>query len=860
MSWPERCYGALLLLYPEEFRHEYADEMARLFRDRWGAESRPWLLLQIAADTILSSTWERFDMLLNDVRYALRTLRQSPLFAAAAIMTLALGIGANTAIFNVVNAVLVRPLPFTAPDRLIVVNERNDKLHLQDFNSSVLNYLSWKEQATSFESMGALGSSNYNLTGRGEPENYSGAVISPSVMPLLGIQPVAGRLFHEGEDRPGAPPVAIIGENLWKGRFGRDMSLLGGRLTLNGIIYTVVGIAPPSLSVLAPGEIWTPMTIDPGREKRLNHVIVTIARLKPGVTVSQAQAEMDTVASRVAQQYPEVKDWGIHIQTFFRLFVSPELQTALLVLLGSVAFVLLIACANVANLQLSRAAARQVEIAVRTALGAARSRIMRQLLTESMLLSLCGGAAGLLAALWTIRLINHSLPHNVLPVPQVSIDGSVLLFALVLTVLTGLVFGLAPAWHTSRTDLNTVLKQGGRSSTGAGRALARNLLVGAELALATALLIAAGLLIQTLLRLQHVPLGFRPEGLLTFQVSPPAARYATPAQRWALYRSLIAALESLPGSQGAAVSSGLPMGGGSYTTTPAAPVGPSNLPSGSAIAVDWRIVSPDYFRTLDIPLLRGRTFSVNPDFNAPPQIIVSQQTAQKFWGNRDAIGRTVRLTSSGIQLTVVGVVGDSRNTTLARDPSPAMYFSAVTRVWPVMDVAVRMAGKPETALADIRRKIHEIDPDLPIANVRTLEQWISLNASSPRLNAVLLGSFAAVALLIAAIGVYGVLSYSVNQRVREIGVRIALGADRSHVLQLVVRGGMTVALAGIAAGLACAFALGHVLSSLLFGVPAHDPVTFVLVACILAGIAFVACLLPARRAAGIEPVVALREE
>jgi putative ABC transport system permease protein len=860
VNWPERSYRAALLLYPEEFRDEYAAEMTQVFRDRWRTESHPVLFFELLADVILTSTHEHLRMLLNDLRYAVRTLRKTPIFAAAVVLTLALGIGANTAIFSVVNAVLLRPLPFAEPDRLVVVNEKNDRLHLEDFGSSVLNYLSWKEQAQSFESLGAIGSGNYNLTGRGDPENFAGATISPSLFSLLGIQPVAGRSFREDEDRPGAAPVAMISEALWTRRFGADASLIGHHLTLNGAVYTVVGIAPESLPVLTQGDIWTPLVIDPGREKRLNHVITTVARLKRGITLRQAQVEMDTVARRVAQQYPEVRDWGIHLQTFFRLFVSDQLQAALLVLLVAVAFVLLIACANVSNLLLSRAAARQTEIAVRTAMGAGRGRLIRQLLTESMLLSLCGGAAGLLAALWTIRLMNRGLPPDLLPIPQIPVDRGVLLFAIALTMGAGLIFGLAPAWRTSRTDLIGILKQGGRSGTAGGRTSAHNLLVGAELALATMLLIGAGLLMQTLMRLQKVTLGFHPEGVLTFQVSPPPARYPGVGKQWVFYRSLIEALESIPGVRGAAVSSGLPMGGGAYTTTPAAPAGPSQLPPGEALAVDWRHVSPGYFRTMEIPVLRGRNFTDQDSVGAQPVIIISQQTARKFWGDRDPLGRTVRLKSAGLDFTVIGVVGDARNTALGRDPAPAMYFSAAARIWPVMDVALRVAGKPEAALPSVRRKIHELDPELPIATVRTMEQWVSHSASPSRLNAVLLGAFAGVALLIAAIGVYGVLSYSVNRRVREIGLRIALGARRHNVLQLVVREGMAVALAGIGAGLAGAFGLRRTLSSLLFGVQAHDPATFAVVASVLATIALAACLLPARRAASIDPLVALREE
>ncbi len=798
-------------------------------------------------------------MLLADLRYSLRTLRKTPMFAAAAILTLALGIGANTAIFSVVNAVLLKPLPFAEPDRLVVVNEKNDKLHLQDFGSSVLNYLSWKEQAQSFQWMGAVGGGNYNLTGRGDPENFGGATISPSIFPLLGIQPVAGRAFKEGEDSPSATPVAMISESVWRSHFAADPSLIGQQVTFNGVSYTLIGIAPSALTILTQGDVWTPLIINPGGERRLNHVITTVARLKPGVSLQQAQIEMDTVANRVIQQYPEVKDWGVHLQTFFRLFVSDQLQTGLWVLLGAVAFVLLIACANVANLLLSRAAARQSEIAVRTAMGASRSRLIRQLLTESTLLSLCGGAAGLLAAFWMVGVMNRALPPNLLPIPTVSIDSGVLLFAVAISLFTGVIFGLAPALQTSRTDLISILKQGGRSGTGA-RSIGRNVLVGGELALATMLLIGAGLLIQTLLRLQKVTLGFRPEGVLTFQISPPASRYSDVTKQWAIERSLIEALETIPGARGAAMSSGLPMGGGSYTTTPTLPVGKSLLPLDEAIPVDWRVVSPGYFQTMNIPLLRGRTFTEQDNATAPRAIIISQQTARRFWGDDDPLGRIVRLKSSTIESTVIGVVGDLRNKTLARDPQPAMYFAAAQRSWPTMDVALRIAGKPEAALSAVRQKIHEVDAELPIANVRTMDEWVSASASGSRLNAILLGAFSGVALLIAAIGVYGVLSYSVNRRVREIGLRMALGARYSNVLRLVIAEGMTVALIGIATGIVGAFSLSRVLASLLFGVQAHDPFTFVWVTLTLAAIAFLACLLPARRAAGLDPLIALRDE
>jgi putative ABC transport system permease protein len=405
----------------------------------------------------------------------------------------------------------------------------------------------------------------------------------------------------------------------------------------------------------------------------------------------------------------------------------------------------------------------------------------------------------------------------------------------------------------------TILRQGGRSGTGTG-SLARNLLAGGEVAMATMLLIGAGLLVQTLMRVEHVRLGFRPEGVLTFQLSPPPARYAGISKAWPFYRSLIQGLEQIPGSSGAAISSGVPMGGGAYTTTPAMPVGPSVLPQDTAIPVDWRSVSPGYFRVMDVPLLRGRSFTEHDDSAAPPAMIVSSQTARRFWGDSDPIGRVVRLKSSGLEFTVVGVAGDVRNATPARDPAPAMYFCSAQRLWPVMDVALRVARRPEAAVAAVRRTVHEIDAEMPVANVRTMEQWVSAGAAPSRVNAMLLAAFAAMALLIAAIGVYGVMSYSVNRRVREIGLRMALGAQQGVVLRLVIQEGMMVSLAGIAVGLAAAFSLKRALASLLFGIEAHDPATFAMVAATLALIALAACFVPAWRAARIDPVVALREE
>jgi putative ABC transport system permease protein len=799
-------------------------------------------------------------MLLGDLRYTARTLRKTPAFTAAAILTLALGIGANTAIFSVVNAVMLRSLPFASPERLVWVAEKNDKLKIPYWAASVLNYLSWREQAQSFEQLAAIQSDSFSLTGRGTPEQFAGNDISPSLFPLLGVRPLLGRGFREGEDRPGSPPVAMIGEGLWKRRFGGERSLVGRTVTLNGIGYTVVGIAPEAPGLLSNGDIWTPLTIDPTKEKRLNHLITAVGRIKPGISVQQAQAEMDTVSRRMGKQYPEIREWGVHLQTFYDWLVPAQLRTALLVLLGAVVLVLLIASANVANLLLSRAASRQKEIAVRIAVGAGRARLLRQLMTESLALSVVGGAAGLALAKAAVRSMNASLPPNLLPVPAISVDFGVLLFGLAITVATGLLFGMAPTWQALRTDLNSVLKEGGRSSAGSARPLLRNGLAAGELALATVLLIAAGLLLESLMHMETVPLGFRPERLLTFQLSPPPARYPGKEKAWAFYRDLVQRLEGLPGVRGAAISSAVPFGAGTYTRTPTAPVGHSLLQPGDSLPIDWRSVSPDYFRTMEIPLVRGRVFTDEDTPAAPPVMVISQDTARRVWGQDDPIGRKLRIVGSGKEYTIVGVVGDALNTALNQEMVPAMYYPAATMMWPTMDVAVRTAGEPLAALSGVRQKVREMDPELPVATVRTMEQWLSFSAAQPRLDAVLVAVFACVALAIASIGVYGVLSYSVNLRTREIGLRMAMGAQRSSVLRLIVREGMLVALAGIAVGLIGAMLVSRVLASLLFGVPARDPATFAAVAISLAVVALAACAVPAWRASKVDPIVALRYE
>ncbi len=801
----------------------------------------------------------------GDLRYAVRIMRRAPLFTATVVLTVAIAIAANATIFTVVNAVMIRSLPFGEPNRIMQVAEKNDKLNIPTFGASVLNFLSWREQTQSFEQLAAVGYVTFTLSGNGEPEQLSGNRISPVLTHILGTKLLAGRDFTSNEEKPGGAAVAMIGEGLWKRRFASDPTLVGKTISLDGVPTTIVGIAPASLKLLGGGDIYTPLTIDSSKELRLNHVITVFGKLKPGVTPQQAQAEMDTISVRVGKQFPEVRYWGIHLLSLFETFVSPDLKNGLLVLLVAVVFVLLIACANIANLLLARASTRQKEMAVRTALGATRIRLIRQLLVESIALSILGGTAGLLGAVAAVRVLTRSLPEGTLPIPDVAVDSNVLWFGFALTIATGLLFGLAPAWRIATAKTNDTLKEGGRGSTGGIRSWLRDSLAAGEVALAAILLIGAGLLIQSLANLQRVRLGFDSSGLMTFQLAPPVPQYPLADQGPDLYHSLIENLQTIPGVRSAAVSSGIPFGAGNYARHPMITTEASVLPPGTAVPIDWRSVSPGYFDTMHIPMLRGRTFTDADVHTAPLVMIVSQSTAQKFFGDADPLGKALRPTAKPeLAYTIVGVVGDVRDQALNQQ-TPTLYYSIPQRgSWPLMDVVVRSEARTDDSaqalLPSIRQRIHDLDAGLALANVNTMDQWLSNSAAQPRLNTVLLTAFAAVALLIAAIGIYGVLAYSVNQRTREIGLRMALGATPGSVLQLIVGQGMKVVVVGVVIGLAGGLALGRAVSSLVFGVPVHDPVTFSLVAVVLTAVALAACIIPARRAARVDPMVALREE
>ena len=804
---------------------------------------------------------ERF---VQDIRYAGRKIRRAPLFSVSVILTVALAIAANTSIFSFVNTELIRPMPFHEPERLVQISEKNDKLNLPNFGTSVLNFLSWREQQHSFQEIAAAGFNTYTITGNGNPEQIYGNLISPGLPRVLGLRPVAGRAFTDDEGKPGSIPVAMISEGLWKRRFGGAQSILGQTVNLNGQTTTIVGIAPAALSLISAAEVYTPLIIDPAKELRLNHVLIAFGRLKSGTSIHQAESEMDSISAHIDQTYPEMQDWGVHLFTMRETFTNPDTKTGLLVLLCAVFFVLLIACANIANLLLSRAVSRQQEMAVRTATGASRSRLIRQLLIESVVLALAGGVIGVAAAFWAVRVINRALPPTILAIPDVHVDTTVLLFALAMTVMTGLLFGLAPAWRVSKIDINDVLKQSGRTLS--TRARLRNGLAAAELSLATVLLVGAGLLIQSLSKLEHAHVGFDSHGLITFQLALPTAKYPLDARMPQFYHDLLDSIQATSGVRGAAVSSGIPFGAGSYTTSPVIPQ-QSVLPPGTPTAIDWRMVSGSYFQTMSVPLLRGRSFTYADGPGSLPVAIVSQDAAKKLWGDADPIGRTFYRAADPKKtaFSVVGVAGDVRNTALNQQ-APALYYplawrTSVTRPRVVvMDVVVRTMGSPEALVPTLRQKVRELDPEVPLNNIRTMEDWMANSAAQPRLNAHLLTLFAAIALLIAGIGIYAVLAYSVTQRTQEIGLRIALGAQPGSVLRLVVREGMKVGLAGIGIGLAAALAAARVLSNIVYGLPVRDPATFASVAAALIVIAFAACYVPARRAARVNPVVALRYE
>jgi putative ABC transport system permease protein len=799
------------------------------------------------------------ETLLNDIRYGIRSLLKRPGFTAVALVALALGIGANTAIFSLVNAVLLRPLPFAQPDRLVWM-WGNIKNGGNRASVSPLDFLDYRQQNTTFEQFAAAISVPVplNLTNSGEPERLTAAAVTGNYFQALGVQPVLGRTFLIENEKPGSEQVTVLGYGLWQKRFGGDPAIINKTITLDGKSCAVLGVMPKDFSFPASAELWVPINFDisPGMKQRKAHFMRPIGRLKAGITMAQAQTDTDAIARRLEEQYPEDKGWNLRLVSLREQLVGNTRPT-LFILFGAVGFVLLIACANVANLLLVRAAGRQKEIAVRTALGAGRWRIVRQMITESVLLALVGGALGTLLALWGVELL-VALSEGAIPsTAHVSIDGTVLGFTLLVSLFTGVLFGLAPALRTMKLNLSESLKEGGRSgSEGAHRNRTRSVLVVLESAVAVVLLIGAGLLVRSLLRLQDVSPGFDAQNVLTMRVDLPREKYSAPEKSASFFSELESRLSGLPGMENVGLVTELPLSG-QPNDMPYTVEGRPPVSSDQAFDDDFRRVNTKYFAAMRIPFLRGRNFTEQEVSHGDKVVIISELLARQVFPNEEPLGKRLIMMSGKDPFEIIGIVGDIRHRALESDPRAAMYMPAYERS---MNVVLRSKADPASLTAAVRNEVQHIDPNQPIAAVRTMEQWLETSVAAPRYRTTLLGLFAVVALLLASTGIYGVMSYSVSQRTHEIGVRMALGARRLDVLKLVVRQGMMLVLLGVALGLVGAFALTRLMSTLLFGVTAKDPFTFVAVSALLTFVAFVACYLPARRATTVDPLVALRYE
>ena len=807
------------------------------------------------------------NILFQDLRFALRLMLKSPGFSAIAIITLALGIGANSAIFSVVNAVLLRPLPFNDPSRLVLVEERSK---YPTITVSYLNYLDWRDQSHSFESMQAMYTTNMTLTGKDEPERVVMRMVTSGFFPLLGVSPRIGRNFSREEDRVGGTPVAILSYTLWQRRFGGASDVLGKSLTLDAQPYTVVGVLPPGFQFFQPADVFLPFhpwarTLPDDRNWHPG--ILPVARLKPGVSIEQARAEMQTISKRLEQQYPlyNTGDSSDVVPVHEQLVQNS--RPALLLLLGAVSFVLLIACVNVANLLLARGASRGREVAIRTALGAGRGRVVRQLLTESVLLSLAGGGLGLLIASLSLgpllKIAGGSLPQT----GPVGLDGGVLAFTAAIAILTGILFGIVPALRTAKLDLRETLNEGSRGSTaGPGHHRMRNALLCMEISLAMLLLVGAGLLLRSFSRLQEVPPGFQVDHLLVADIPLARTAYAKPDQRYEFYDRLVEASRNLPGVRAAGAATFLPVSGGGsiihFNITGRPPKSPSDF-----IAAGYRAVTPGYLETLGVPLLQGRLITPADTEHAPSVVVINATMAHIYFPTEDPLGKRLQLGATPENeiptMEIVGVVGDVRPG-LGIDPQAEMYlpYRQADQILPVfsLSIVLRTVNDPSAETSSFRTALAHIDPGVPLVNVRTMQTNMAATVAQPRFRTWLIGIFAALALALAGVGVYGVMFYSVTQRTSEIGVRVTLGARPEDIFRIIIAGALRIALLGVVIGLVAAAALTRVLKAFLFGITAYDPLTFAGVALVLTLVALAASYFPARRATRVDPMVALRYE
>ncbi len=816
----------------------------------------------------------------QDLRYGARMLLKSPGITFVVILALALGIGANTAIFSVVNAVLLRPLPFEESDRLMFVHERSQVL--DNMSISYPNFKDWREQNNVFEKIGVYNRASYNLTGVGEAERIVTAQASADLFSALRVNASLGRLFTNEEDQPGGTPVVLLSHGLWQRRFGGQESILNQPLTLNNKSYTVIGVMPETFKYPSRVEMWVPvgqLSDQTSWQSRGNHPgLYGIARLKPGITLAAAQADMDNIAVSLEKEYPDSNMGNrVKIQPLLEVFVSDARRT-LWVLFAAVAFVLLIACANIANLLLARAKARQKEMAIRAAMGAGRWRIARQLLTESVLLALIGGTLGLLVARWGLELILYVSPDAIPRWREINLDWQVLAFTMGVSLLTGILFGLMPALQAGEVDVHETLKETGRGTS--GRHWLRGSLVVVEVATALVLLIGAGLMVRSFYRLQAVDPGFSYDHLTSFNITLPQKKYATEEQRSDFFKRLVDNIRTLPGVEATAAASGLPLGNNGWQASFVVDGRPLPPPDQTPL-MEACTVTPDYFRAMKIPLLRGRYFNDqdNRSFLAGRDlskldegsrlvaganaIVIDEEFARRHWPNEDAVGKRIKLGTdeNSAVLTVVGVVGRVKMEGPSQDSNRVQgYFPFAQLPINNMALIIRAAGDPKQLIAAAREQVKAIDPDQPIYGIRTMDEIRSESVATERLNLTLLSIFAGIALVLAIVGIYGVMSYTVTQRTHEIGIRMAIGAQPRDVFKMVIGQGMMLTLIGVALGLVGAFGLTRLMATMLFGIEPTDPGTFASITLLLTAVALVACYIPGRRATKVDPVVSLRYE
>ncbi len=799
----------------------------------------------------------------QDLRYGLRSLIKQPFFTVIAIITLALGVGANSAIFSVVNAVVLRPLPYPEPDRLVKLTRV--KLTDPGFMGSVsyLDFKDWKAQGESFEQMTAIQSGDYTIKIADSAERVQGMGVSSDFFTMLGVAPALGRVFNAEEEKPGNQ-IALISHALWQSRFGFDPNIIGQAVSIDAKLYTIIGVMPADFDFALQeeqAEVWLPISLSENfLKERGAHFLTVTGRLKKGVSLEQAQMEMDAIAGRLAEQYPDSNAGeGVRVSSLHEEIVG-DVRLMLMVLLAAVGLVLAVACANVANLMLARASARQKEIAIRSALGASRFRIIRQLMTESLLLAIIGGGLGLLMAMWGLDILIALSPENIPRLDEIALDSRVTIFTLLVSIVTGLIFGLAPALQVSKLDLNETLKEGTRGASGSlRRNRARSLFVIAEVALALVLLIIASLMLRSFQRLQRVDPGFKADDVLTMNVILPDSKYTEPDEWSGFYDRLLDQVRTLPGVDSAGAITMLPLSGSnmgmSFEVEGRPPASPAD-----EYSANYRAVSHDYFHTLGISVIRGRAFNERDNDKSPQVIMINESFARIYFYGGDPIGKRIKIGYNDINAEVVGVVGDVKHKSLQADSGAEMYTPYSQTPWWFMSLAIRTRSNSSDIVAGVKASLATLDRDVPVYDVKMMQEYLKKTVSQPRFNMLLMAIFAAVATLLAAVGIYGVISYSVTERTREIGIRQAMGATRGDVLSLIFRQTALLTATGIAVGLGTAFAFAQLMKSLLYEVSPTDPVSFALIPIFLAGVALGASFIPARRATRVDPMVALRYE